>query len=176
MSASDPSSTEPQTADAATPFEEQPRDLPAPRQGCSRMALAGCAVVVLLIGLGVLTLMMKAGDIVDWSLTQIRGEIERALPADLPAAQADRLGRAFDAASDRLGSGELDALAFQDLQKQLLVFARLGRTPTSEEIDELTVALERFAGLDVEPSDPAAADPESDPEQLGGPPPPPEGG
>ncbi len=160
MSAGQPP-TDPRLTGTGSPFEAQPRDLPAPRQGCSRMALIGCAVAILLIGLGVLTLMMKASDIVGWSLTQIRGEIERTLPDDLPAEESARLGRAFDAVTERLDSGELDALAFQELQTELMRFARLGRAPTREEVADLSAALERFAGL--ESPDVEAPDVETEP-------------
>lgn len=143
------------------PFGESPRELPVPRQGCSRMALAGCAVVLLLIGLGVLTLMLKARDVVAWSLGRVQVEIERVLPDDLAPAERRRLETAFDAAERHLEEGELDAPAFQDLQRQLLFFAGLQREPTSEEIAELAAALEQFAGA---PTSEARPDPDPVPE------------
>jgi hypothetical protein len=125
------------------------------------MALAGCAAVLVLVGLGVLALMLKAGDLVRWSLGQVRSEIVRALPDNLPAAQRQRLAAAFAAVDERLESGELDALAFQDLQRQLMRFARMGRAPTEEEVVALAAALERFAG--IEPPPPGASPPGASP-------------
>ena len=129
------------------PFEAAPRSLRPPRQGCSRMALSGCAVLMLLVGLGVLTLMLKARDVVAWSLERVRVEIERTLPYDLPVAERERLAAGFAAVDARLERGELDAAGFQALQRQLLHFATLGRAPTRDEIAELAAALERFAGV-----------------------------
>lgn len=128
------------------------------------MALAGCAVALLLLGLGVLALMLKARDVVAWSLERVRVEIEQTLPDDLPAIERQRLAAAFDAVQQRLDRGELDAVAFQALQKQLLYFASLGRAPTREEVSELAAALERFAGVEAPetaspPPTTAAADP-----------------
>jgi hypothetical protein len=110
------------------------------------MALAGCAVLTLLLGLGVLTLMLKARDVVAWSLGRVRVEIERVLPDDLPAVERERLATAFAAVDARLERGELDATAFQALQRELLHFATLGRAPTRAEIAALAESLERFAG------------------------------
>jgi hypothetical protein len=116
------------------------------------MALAGCAAALVLVGLGVLALMLKAGDLVRWSLGQVRSEIVRALPEDLPAAHRQRLAAAFETVDQHLEQGELNALAFQDLQRELMRFARLGRPPTEEEVVALAAALERFAGVEPPPS------------------------
>lgn len=146
---SDPAApTEPPSTSAQQPFAGEPRELPSPRRGCSRMAVAGCAVALLLVGLGVLTLMLKARDVVSWSLGKVRTEIERTLPDSLPAAERERLGRAFDAVRERIEQKDLDAVAFQGLQVQLLHVAGLGRAPTAKEVAELSAALERFAGLE----------------------------
>lgn len=128
------------------PFAEEPRPLRPPGRGCSRMALAGCAVVLLLLGLGALTLMLKGREVVAWSLERVRVEIVRTLPEDLPAGERRRLEDAFEAAARRLDEGELDPAAFEGLQGQLLHFAGLGREPTREEVAALAAALERFAG------------------------------
>jgi hypothetical protein len=110
------------------------------------MALGGCAAALVLVGLGVLALMLKAGDVVRWSLGQVRAEIVRTLPDDLPGADRQRLAAAFEAVDERLEGGDLDPLAFRGLQQELLRFARLGRAPTVQEVEALADALERFAG------------------------------
>lgn len=160
---SDPSHpTVPSAPQTGRPFEGEPRDVHTPRQGCSRMALAGCAAVLLLLGLGVLSLMLKGREVVSWSLGRVRIEIVDTLPEDLPRSQRERLGLAFDAAQRRLESGDLDPVAFQELQAQLLRFAGLGRPPTHEEVGELSSALERFAGTDrpvAEPDAPSSIEP-----------------
>ena len=127
-----------------TPFENAPRDLPSSGRGCSRMAFAGCGLLVLLLGLGVLTMILKATDLVAWSLSRIRVEVERTLPEDLPNVDSERLGAAFDAALRRIESGELDPVAFQSLQAELMRVARRSRTPTVDEVRSLAEALETF--------------------------------
>lgn len=141
-----------------TPFEQAPRDLPRSGKGCSRMTLAGCGLVVLVVGLGVLTMLLKASDLVAWSLKRIRVEVERTLPDDLPAVERERLDAAFDAATARIVGGDLDPVAFQALQAELLRFARRGRTPTVEEVRDLAQALESFARVEAPPP-PAGAEP-----------------
>ncbi len=123
------------------------------------MALAGCAVLALVLGLGVLTMILKATDLVGWSLSRIRIEIERVLPSDLPPADRERLDTAFDTALDQIERGELDPVAFQVLQTELLRFARRSELPTVEEVRDLIRALEEFAGL--------AGDDQSLPEERG---------
>jgi hypothetical protein len=111
------------------------------------MALAGCALVVLILGLGVLTMILKATDLVGWSLSRSRVEVEHVLPSDLPAADRERLDSAFDAALDQIDRGELDPIAFQTLQTELLRFARRTEPPTVEDVRALIRALESFAGI-----------------------------
>jgi hypothetical protein len=137
------------------PFAPAPRDLPRSDRGCSRMAFAGCGLLALVIGLGVLTMIIKANDLVGWSLKQIRSEVERTLPDDLPAADRQRLGAAFDAALERIDSGAMDPVAFQALQTELLRFARRTETPTADDVRDLAEALEAFAsGEGAPPADP----------------------
>ena len=118
------------------------------------MGLAGCGLVALVLGLAFLTMILKATDLVAWSLTRIRAEVERTLPADLPPADRERLDAAFDAALARIEGGDLDPVAFQALQAELLRFARRGTAPSVEEVRSLTEALEAFAGATLdEPPD-----------------------
>jgi len=132
------------------PFERAPRDLPTSNRGCSKMVFAGCGLVALVLGLGVLTMILKATDLVAWSLSRIRVEVERTLPEDLPRIERQRLGAAFDAATQRIEGGDLDPIAFQALQGELLRFARLSRPPTVEEVRVLVEALEAFAHVGSE--------------------------
>ncbi len=138
------SSPTPQAADRK-PFESAPRQLAEPTGGCSRMALIGCGAAAILVGVALLAMMLKARDLVVWSLSNVRTEIEERLPDDLPETERARLSSAFDAVLDKLRSEDLDAEEFRRLQAALLEFARRREVPDREQVRRLTEELERFA-------------------------------
>lgn len=127
------------------PFETEPRPLAEPASGCSRMALIGCAAAAILVGITLIAMMLKARDLVVWSLSNVRSQIEERVPEDLPEAQRARLSSAFDAALDRLRSHDLEPAEFRHLQAALLEFARLSEEPERDDVRRLTEELERFA-------------------------------
>lgn len=153
------------------PFASEPQPLGERRGGCSRMLLVGCAAVAILVGVVLVAMMLKARDLVVWSLDNVRTQVEESLPADLPEVERERLARAFDATLERLHDGELDADDFGALQSALLDFARLGESVGREDVRELSRSLESFASdspaapevapeapRDPPPSEPSTAD------------------
>lgn len=149
------------------PFASEPQPLGERRAGCSRMLLMGCAAVAILVGVVLVAMMLKARDLVVWSLDNVRTQVEESLPADLPEVERERLARAFDATLERLRDGELDADDFGALQSALLDFARLGESVGREDVRELIQSLESFASdspaapeapRDPPPSEPSTAD------------------
>lgn len=148
------------------PFGDQPQQPPG---GCSRPLLIGCALTVVLLGLLLLGLLWKAGDLMPalfrWSLEQFEQQVTGNLPADLSEAERQRLADAFDAAAAAVEEGSADAAALQRLQGRLLDVARAGRL-TRDEVLELAGALEAVAGSRAPPPVEAPPAPEAVPTPL----------
>ncbi|MDX1645034.1 MAG: hypothetical protein R3244_11815 [Thermoanaerobaculia bacterium] len=128
------------------PFESAPRRLAEPGGGCSRMAAIGCAAAAILVGVALLAMMLKARELVVWSLSNVRTEIEQRLPDDLPETERARLSSAFEGVLEKLRSEDLDAEEFRRLQAALLEFARRREVPDREQVRRLAEELEQFVG------------------------------
>ena len=159
---------------APAPFGDQPVE---PRSGgCSKPALIGCGVVFLLLGIAGLVFVLKAKNLLVWSLEKVEQGIAENLPPDATAADRDRFNAAFLAAKARIEEGRIDPAALQALQRELMQAVQQPKGQlTRRQLLELTVALEQVGGVapPVEET-PAAPDPEPLPEV--GPEPPPSRG
>lgn len=113
------------------------------------MALVGCGVVAFLLALVVVTVLLKARDLAAWSLGTVLDQIESTLPENLDQQDRDRLRRAADAVLDKIEDGDLDPVALQALQADLLAFVGRGQSATREEFLALVEGLEAFAGIDA---------------------------
>lgn len=123
------------------------------------MVAIGCTAAAILVGSSVVVLMLEARNLVVWSLKSVRAEVEETLPKELPAADRQRLDRAFAGALGRLREGELDPQAFKRLQGALLDFARSADSPSRDDVQALIEALERFAAGAVPDDRPEAPQP-----------------
>ncbi len=127
------------------PFEGEPVG-PATFSGCGKPAVIGCTAVLILLALGLLVIVWKAGDLVRWSLGQYRETVIEHLPDDVTAADRERLEAAFDAALEALTSGRADPAGLQDLQRAMSATGRRIQNLSRDDVLELTRALERVAG------------------------------
>ncbi|MFQ5350688.1 MAG: hypothetical protein ACE5EG_09625 [Thermoanaerobaculia bacterium] len=141
-------------AEQPQPFADGPGEAPG---GCGRPVLIGCAVAVVVLGLLLLVLLWKAGDLMPalfrWSLEQFEQQVADNLPTDLSEAERQRLADAFDAAAVAVEEGTADAAALQRLQGELLEVARAGELSRAQVLD-LAEALEAVAGDRAPPPEP----------------------
>ena len=90
----------PELTPPTTPFADAPIE---PRAGgCSKPALIGCGVVFLLLGIAGLVFVLKAKNLLVWSLEKVRAGNAANLPADATAADRERFNAAFVAAKARI--------------------------------------------------------------------------
>ena len=152
--------TEPTRAPA--PFGDQPVE---PRSGgCSKPALIGCGVVFLLLGIAGLFFVMRAKNLLVWSLDKVEQGIAANLPSDATAADRERFSAAFVAAKARIEDGQVDPAALQALQRELMQAVQQPKGQLSrQQLLELTAALERLGGVSP-PDAEAPAAPEQTPE------------
>jgi len=138
--------TEP-TTPPAEPFATGPVE---PRTGgCSKPALIGCGVVFLLLGVAGLVFVMKARDLLVWSLDRTRTGVLANLADDVPAADRERFDAAYAAAIARIRDGKIDSSALQGLQGQLMRAIENPREKVSrEKFLALTQALEKVGGIE----------------------------
>lgn len=128
------------------PFGDQPVE---PRSGgCSKPALIGCGVVFLLLGIAGLVFVLKAKNLLVWSLEKVEEGIAANLPPDATAADRERFSAAFVAAKARIEEGRIDPAALQSLQRELMQAVQQPRGQlTRQQLLELTAALERVGAI-----------------------------
>lgn len=146
--------TEPTPSPAAEPFAAAPVE---PRAGgCSKPMLVGCGVLFLLLGVVGLVFVMKARELLVWSLDRTRGAVLANLSEEITPADRERFDAAYAAATTRIRDGKIDPVALQSLQGQLMKSIENPRQPVSrEKFLQLTEALEKVGGLEP-PAAPAA--------------------
>ncbi len=150
---------------APQPFEGEPVS-PAGFSGCAKPVVIGCTALLIVLALGLLVVVWKAGDLVRWSLGQYRETVIEHLPDDVTSAERERLDAAFEAAIAAVTSGRADAAGLQDLQRSMTATGRKIQSLTREDVLELTRALERVAGA-AEPETAPESPPEPVPEPTG---------
>lgn len=122
--------------------------------GCGRPVWIGCALVILLLGIGAMFALWNAPNLFDWAMGKFESEVMEALPDDVSADQRERLGKAFGATREAVRDGSADALALQELQQKLtarVMSAEEELTPA--DVEELIEALEAVAGTGVPTGD-----------------------
>lgn len=138
------------------PFESQPRSAPG---GCGTPLLIGCGVLAILLGVGAIVFVVKAKSLLAFTMEKLQQQVVANLPAEITAAERDRLETAFAAAIARVRGGEIDPGLLQAMQSKLVAAAE--RAPRSAlsaaDVAALTESLEQFAtGATVTPPGPEA--------------------
>lgn len=164
----------PPPAPPGRPFEAAPR--PSPK-GCGRPLLVGCGALAVLVGIAAIVFVLKAKDLLTWTMEKLEDQVVAALPEDVTAEERSRLARGFDAAIAKIRAGEIEPPSLTALQRQLQQAAEKAPSKqlTREDVLDLLSALERVGGLlpadgepgEAEPSEPTAPPAEAPP--SGGP-------
>lgn len=120
-------------------------DRPASSGGCGRAALIGCGVVTLLVGALAIFFLMKANELLGWTLGQMQAQLLARAPADFGAEDRQRLESAFARASAAVKSGAIDPAALQALQRQFLALSeKVGQGQvTRDDLLGIAAALEK---------------------------------
>ena len=133
-----------QTPAPASPFSPGRGAAPS---GCGRIALIGCGLSTLLLGIAAVVFLFKADDLLAWTLRKMETQIAAQLPAELTEEERGRFHGAFTGARGAIERGEIDPAALQRLQVKLAAAgSRTREEPSSrEEILDLIAALEAVA-------------------------------
>ena len=160
--------SEPTTPPPAEPFAAAPVE---PRAGgCSKPVLIGCGVVFLLLGIAGLVFVMKARELLVWSLDRTRAGVLANLADEVTPEDRQRFDAAYAAATTRIRDGKIDASALQGLQGQLMKAIENPRERVSrDKLLALTEALEKVGGVAPPAPAPETA-PESPPAPAAAPP------
>lgn len=134
---------EPTSGDAA-PFSSEP--LQPGGKGCSRVALIGCAVVLVLVAIVALTFLVKADDFAEWAFRQIEPDLVSRLSEDVGEEERAELAAAFEEFRGALSSGAIDPAAARALQAELMELVRKPKGEIdADDVESLTAALRRAA-------------------------------
>src|SRR5688500_14627840 len=131
---------------APQPFASAPIE---PRAGgCGKPVFVGCGVVLVLLGIAGVLFVVKAKDLLVWSLDKAKGGITAKLAPDVTAADRERFETAFAAAASNIKAGKMDPAALQRLQRRLMqAVDPQGGQVSREEFLDLTRAFEELGGL-----------------------------
>jgi hypothetical protein len=111
--------------------------------------LFGCGAVAVLVGIAAIVFVVKAKDLLAWTMEKLEQQVVAALPADVTAEERSRLGRGFEAAIAKIQAGEIEPPALTALQHQLQQAAEKAprKELTRDDVLDLLSALERVGGL-----------------------------
>jgi len=135
----------PETPPSRLPHVDLDQRVGGPGGGAGRWLLIGCGGLFFLLGIAAIAFLMKADDFLGWTFGKLEETVVARLPEDLPPESRRRLDVAFDAAIERIVSGEADPRSMQALQRRLTALTRSQDRLTTDEVRELTLALEAVA-------------------------------
>ena len=148
----------------APPFEPRPFDPGTAKSpsGCQKPLLFGCLGLSLLLGIAAIVFVVNAQRILAFAMSQLRTQVVRVLPLETTDAERERLDAAFDEAISRIRAKQIDPVALQALQRQLVEAAQAGggKRMSHEQLLGLIDALEKVNGR---PPAPAATPPGLEP-------------
>lgn len=109
----------------------------------------GCGALAVLVGIAAIVFLLKAKDLLGWTMEKLEAPIVAALPDDVTAEERQRLARGFDAAVAKIRAGEIEPPSLTALQRQLQLAAEKAprKELTREDVLDLLSALERVGGL-----------------------------
>ena len=135
----------PETPPSRLPTVDLDARVGGPGRGMGRWLLLGCGGLFFLVGIAAVLFLMKADDFLGWTFGKLEQTVVARLPEDLPPEARRRLDLAFDAAIERIVSGEADPRTMQALQARLSALTRGRDRLTREEVEDLTRTLEAVA-------------------------------
>ena len=126
------------------PFAPAPRPLKGP--GCGRGALIGCGVLLVVFGIGAVTLALNANRMLAWVFQRLETQVTEKMPADITPAERARFSAAFAGLYRAIEEGKVDPVAVQPLQRELFAIStEIDRGLTREQVLRLIEAAERAA-------------------------------
>ncbi len=126
------------------PFTPAPLEA-SERSGCRKALLFGCGSMVLLLLLGLVGMVAKAPEIMRAMLGYLEQDYAAKIAPDVPAADRERLHRAFEAARARPLQGK-DPAALQEFQGKVLELG--GKSQLNrEDVRSLAGSLEKMGGI-----------------------------
>ncbi|HKI87158.1 MAG TPA: hypothetical protein VKA53_10505 [Thermoanaerobaculia bacterium] len=133
-------------AEEPEPFAGQPAR--AAGGGCGKPAWIGCGVVLVLLGILAIVFIFKSKDLFRWSIERVEANIMSKLPEGTTAAEKERLTAAFSGAINAVTNGKANPADIEELQSALMHAAESTKNGLShEDLQQLTVALEKVAGV-----------------------------
>jgi hypothetical protein len=142
----------PSPSSPPSPFNPRPLGPRPGGGGCSKRALLGCGVILLLLAIAVIVVFFEAPNVFRWWFGKLQSQVLSQLPPDLPAADRQRLNVAFRDVDHGIATGKLDAGGLQQMQQKLVqLSSKPNRQLTRQDVLELTTALERMVGKTPSP-------------------------
>jgi hypothetical protein len=134
------------------PFPEpsssaRPREPGRGRRGCLIAGLAGCGVLAVLLGIGLVVALTQADELLEFVLDFGREQIMEELPEDITSEERNRLDRAFDSVLERYRTQPATPADNRRLQMALTDALRRAERGLFDRDDlrRLTERLERIA-------------------------------
>lgn len=150
-------------------FDLHPGAPDAKGSGCSRNLLIGCAVLLVLLGIGTVLFVLNASKVATWIYTRLEEQVVAQLPEDLSEQDRQRLAGAFDKVRGAIRDGTVNVGKLQQAQGKMTEMVQDSEAVTAEDVRELAALLEAAAG-DGPPAEeaPAGGSPAEDPSGSGG--------
>lgn len=177
-----PSPNEPPPAD--DPSRLQPSVDPfAPRQpasggqlpkGCGAIALGGCALVFVLLGVGGILLALNAEKFLSWSFGMIADQLETKLADDVDPDLRARFSQAIDDFAIAVAAGKVAPDVLSDIQQRLVELTRVPRISAdlarslAEELEEVARGAGPLRDDTPDASDPPPTSTDETPDEAGG--------
>jgi hypothetical protein len=109
------------------------------KAGCLKWSLVGCALLSVLLIIGLVWMTMKAKNIIGWALDQLESQVTASAEPGIPAQEKEAFHQAMVSFVEKAKAGKVDAKDIQDFQKKCLESVRDGKV-TSQELSALTSA------------------------------------
>jgi hypothetical protein len=125
-----------------SPFNPPITQVPRGGPGCGKPLLIGCGVLALLFVGGLITVAVEWRAVLRGYFEVLDATLAPRLPADLSAAERDRLHRAFAGAADLDAANETELPALQRLQRRIVQLSGSQEPLSHRDVAELTADLE----------------------------------
>ena len=135
------------------PSSARPRDPGRTRRGCLIAGLAGCGLLVVVLGVGLVVALTQADELLEFVLDFGRERIMEELPEDITSEERNRLDRAFDSVLERYKTRPATPADNRRLQMALTDALRRAERGLLDRDDlrRLTERLERIAASSASP-------------------------
>ncbi len=135
------------------PSPARPRDPGRTRRGCLIAGVAGCGLLAVVLGVGLVVALTQADELLEFVLDFGRTRIMEELPEDITSEERNRLDRAFDSVLERYKTRPATPADNRRLQMALTDALRRAERGLldSDDLRRLTERLERVAASSASP-------------------------